>query len=302
MSLLTVITPSKNHVEGMRLAAESLAAQSFKDWEHLVIDSASTDGTVEYCLGRPQTTIISEPDNCIEVALTKGLRLAKGKYITFLFCYDSLVDPDWLKKAMDFLESNPDYSMISGTAGSEAYPYEIYPTGPKFSYFFYIASWTVVNETAFVGRASIIREQFPEYKSANHQRDAFFQLWINFFSMGYLVHFLPYQVIKNDTHEGSRIAEEAKSGEFGVKVADFYDQKRATRHNLLRGKFHIHFKGSENQKVPVTYSRFAFTCATLYYKLNLFFIKKILRRKLPATRYGYSLHLGKRCVDLAVRD
>jgi glycosyltransferase involved in cell wall biosynthesis len=305
MSLLTVITPSKNHLEGLRVAAESLATQSFKDWEHLVIDSASTDGTVDYCRNRPQTRIISEPDNCLEAALIKGLRLARGKHVTFLLCHDSLIDPDWLKAAIDFLESNPAYSMITACTGTKrtdiSYNYDAYPSGPKFNYYFFIAPWTLLNETAFVGRTSIIREQFPDFQSSNRRQDIFLHLWINFFSMGYLARILPYAVVKNDDHGNSRAIEQLKSGEFRAKEHDFLDHKRVIRRRLLRGEYHLDFKGSENEKLSVAYSRFAFVCATLYYKWSVFFIKKILRRKIHKMQYEYCLHLARKCVDRVVR-
>jgi glycosyltransferase involved in cell wall biosynthesis len=306
MCLLTVITPCKNHLEGLRLATESLVSQSFKDWEHLVIDSASTDGTVEYCTNRPQTRIISEADRCVEAAFTKGLKLAKGKYVTFLLCYDSLIDPDWLKTAVDFLENNPDYSLISGTSGPEGlddiYSYYSYPSGPKFNYFFFIAPWTIINETAFVGRTPIIREHLPNFQTSNRSRDVFFQLWIELFKNGYLAHFCSHKVARNDTHEDSRVAADAQTGEMKAKISDFYQGKRAVRRGLLSGKFRIQFKGSDDKELPIVFSRFAFILATFYYKLNLFFLRKILRRKYPTTQCDFCLRLGRKSVDFAVRD
>ncbi len=142
MCLLSVITPNKNHLEGLKMAAESLPAQTFQDWEHLVLDSVSTDGSVEYAQGRPKTRLVSERDRSIEEALNKGLRQARGKYVTFLLGWDRFVAPDWLEKGVDFLERNPRYSLVSATlhgSNGTSINYHVYPSGEKFNYYFFLA-------------------------------------------------------------------------------------------------------------------------------------------------------------------
>ena len=96
--LISVITVTYNasHVIGKTLL--SLQKQKFHDFEHLVIDGASKDNTVEIIkeLGVPETKIISEKDNGLYDAMNKGLRLARGKYVLFLNAGDSLHNEDTL--------------------------------------------------------------------------------------------------------------------------------------------------------------------------------------------------------------
>lgn len=304
MPLLTVITPCKNHLDGLRIASESLAQQSFKDWEHLVMDSVSTDGTADYCKNRPQTTIHSERDEGVEFALNKGLRLARGKYVTILLCYDALIDPDWLQTAVSYLEARPDYSMISACIGTTptdvSYNYDSYPSGPKFNYYFFIAPWPILNETAFVCGRSILIEQFPNFQKANPRHEIFFHFWINFFSAGYLASFVPRAVLRPENHPGSLIVEAMKSGEFRIKEHDFMDHKRIVKQSLVRGRQRILFKDREGRPLPITFSRTKFVCALLYYKLAVFLIRKVLRRKIDKMQYEFCQKLCRKCVDFVM--
>ena len=283
MPLITIITPNKNHLAGLRLSSESLEKQTFRDWEHLIIDSASTDGSVEYARDRPQTRILSEPDNCVEIALNKGLRLATGKYVTFLLCYDALMDPDWLKTAVEYLEQNPNYSMVtacSGTTRSQiTYNFDTYPTGHKFTYFFFMAGFTSLNDTAFVTSTNVLRSCFPKMETNNRGRDILFQNWINFLESGYVVQIFPYAVVTNGAHEDSRYDAEMINGDYLKKMHDFLDEKRRVRRLLLAGKYRITFLTSQNEKYPHNFSRLRFTLVVMYYKCVLFVIKKILRRE-----------------------
>jgi len=88
--MISVITPCKNIIaEGresfFRKMMETLRAQSYQDFEHILIDSDSKDGTadllLEYLKSGHITHLISEQDNNLHEALNKGLKIAKGEYI-----------------------------------------------------------------------------------------------------------------------------------------------------------------------------------------------------------------------------
>ena len=246
MPLLSILTPSRNHRKGLELACECLLRQTFRDWEHLVIDSASTDGSIELASRYAQTRMISEKDNSVEEAFNKGVSLACGKYVTFLLCWDRLVSVDWLEKGIAFLEENPDCSLVSATlhgSNGEAYNYHVYPSGKKLNYYFFIAPWTILNETAFICRRSVLEACFPDYKVRRRDSDIFFQFWINFFSEGYLAHIFSEDVVECSNHDDSRIKAELDSGEFKHKEHGFLDEKRIIRKGLISGERTIVFKG-----------------------------------------------------------
>lgn len=90
--LVTVVTVCYNLYESKRVlqfqqCLKSVHSQDYSSVEHLVIDGASHDGTVEMLreyAGKGMIRLISEPDSGIYDAMNKGIHLAKGKYIAFL--------------------------------------------------------------------------------------------------------------------------------------------------------------------------------------------------------------------------
>ncbi len=97
---LSIITIAKNNLEGLKRTTESVLAQSWTAFEWIVIDGASTDGTVEYLqsLERQPDEWISEPDQGVYDAMNKGIMRAKGEYLLFLNSGDSLYASDTLSQ------------------------------------------------------------------------------------------------------------------------------------------------------------------------------------------------------------
>jgi glycosyltransferase involved in cell wall biosynthesis len=305
MPLLSIITPNRNHREGLKFACECLPRQTFQDWEHLVIDSASTDGSVEFASARQKTRVVSEKDNSIEEALNKGLALASGKYVTFLLCWDRLVPAGWLEKGVRFLEENPECSMVSATlcgSNGRAYNYHVYPSGEKLTYYFFTAPWTPLNETAFICRRSVLQATFPPYQVSRRDSDIFMQFWTDFFSRGYLAHIFAEDVVECSTHNTSRIKAEMESGEWRRKEHDFLDKKRIVRQELLSGRRTIPFKGADGSPLASRFSRARFMLGTLFYKISAFWLRKVLRKKFPKFQYDYALVLARKCVDRIFPD
>jgi len=83
---VSIITVCFNSAATIRDAIESVLAQSHADIEHIVIDGASTDETVnilgEY--GENIATVISEPDGGIYDAMNKGISVATGEIVGIL--------------------------------------------------------------------------------------------------------------------------------------------------------------------------------------------------------------------------
>lgn len=100
--LISVITITYNAASVIRPTLQSLNSQTFRNFEHLVIDGASKDDTVSIVRGMcPDSIIRSEPDRGLYDAMNKGLRAAKGKYLLFLNAGDALHTPDTLRHYAD---------------------------------------------------------------------------------------------------------------------------------------------------------------------------------------------------------
>jgi len=82
--LISIITPSLNRADMIVTAIESVLAQNYPHFEHLIIDGGSTDGTLDVLAKYPHLKVISEPDNGMYDALNKGLKLAHGEILGFL--------------------------------------------------------------------------------------------------------------------------------------------------------------------------------------------------------------------------
>jgi glycosyltransferase involved in cell wall biosynthesis len=83
---ISVITVSYNAAATIKKALDSVARQSYGDIEHIIVDGASGDGTVELIrqYGARASKFVSEPDAGIYHAMNKGLGLAAGDVIGFL--------------------------------------------------------------------------------------------------------------------------------------------------------------------------------------------------------------------------
>ena len=98
---LSSITINFNDCEGLDKTIQSVIKQTYKDFEYIVIDGASTDGSVDVIKKYADrlTHWVSEPDTGIYNAMNKGTRLAQGEYCLYLNSGDFLAADDVLEKA-----------------------------------------------------------------------------------------------------------------------------------------------------------------------------------------------------------
>lgn len=93
---LSVITIVYNNVKDIERTLLSVLEQSYPAIEYIIIDGASTDGTMDV-INRYRsrlTTVISEKDKGIYDAMNKGLQLATGDYVLFMNSGDEIYDQD----------------------------------------------------------------------------------------------------------------------------------------------------------------------------------------------------------------
>ena len=91
--LVSIITVNFNNLEGLKRTYESVVSQTFTDYEWIVIDGGSTDGSREFIEQHQDRFAYwcSEKDNGIYHAMNKGIRQAKGEYLNFMNTGDILV-------------------------------------------------------------------------------------------------------------------------------------------------------------------------------------------------------------------
>lgn len=93
--LVSVITVVRNGADTIAATLDSVRVQCQVDVEHVIIDGASSDGTIGIIKAnqRDQLRWISEPDQGIYDAMNKGISLARGEWLLFLGADDVLADP-----------------------------------------------------------------------------------------------------------------------------------------------------------------------------------------------------------------
>lgn len=107
---LSIITINYNNLAGLKKTIDSVIAQTYKDYEWIVIDGGSTDGSKEL-LEQYQSHFAywcSEPDKGIYNAMNKGISYAKGEYLQFLNSGDWLYEDSTLDKAIGQIDNKYD--------------------------------------------------------------------------------------------------------------------------------------------------------------------------------------------------
>ncbi len=103
--LVSVVTPTFNQGQYIRETIESVRTQTYRNFEHIVVDGGSTDDTISILKSYPDIQWISESDSGQAEALNKALRLAKGEIIAWINS-DDLYDQNALQHAVDALKNN----------------------------------------------------------------------------------------------------------------------------------------------------------------------------------------------------
>ncbi len=111
---VSIITPSYNQCQYIEQNILSVARQSYKNFEHLIIDNLSDDTTHQILSKYPHLSVISEKDNGVIDAILKGIFIAKGDYIIMLPTSDGILDEDWLSKCVNILENDNEVSLVWG--------------------------------------------------------------------------------------------------------------------------------------------------------------------------------------------
>lgn len=111
--VISVITPTKNRLKFLRETMDSVRAQTFEEWEHIVVDDGSDDGTAEEVRRRAQTDARlryierSGSTKGANACRNQGLAAAVSNLIVFLDS-DDVLEPGCLARRVDIMRSNRD--------------------------------------------------------------------------------------------------------------------------------------------------------------------------------------------------
>ena len=136
---LSIITVNYNNIEGLKKTLESVLTQNWKNFEFIVIDGGSSDGSKEIIeLNNEKLDFwVSEPDKGIYNAMNKGIKASKGSYLLFLNSGDELRESTVLEAVESELNGGKDVyygNLVFITDTVEQL--EIYPDQLTFSFFY----------------------------------------------------------------------------------------------------------------------------------------------------------------------
>lgn len=102
---VTIVTVTRNALQALTKTMQSVEAQDYPNLEYIVVDGASSDGTVDMLsqYGGRLARWVSEKDGGIYDAMNKGAKMASGEYVLFLNAGDTFVDADTVSRV--FAES-----------------------------------------------------------------------------------------------------------------------------------------------------------------------------------------------------
>jgi len=110
---ISIVTPTFNGIATLRETIESVLAQDYKNWEQIVIDGGSTDGTVDLLRSYPHLKWVSEKDRGHYHAMNKGIQRASGNVIGILNA-DDCYRAGALSKVGEAFEKNPQWDALFG--------------------------------------------------------------------------------------------------------------------------------------------------------------------------------------------
>lgn len=179
--LVTVLMPVRNGADHVRAAIESILAQTFADFELLIIDDGSSDATPELLRSfvDRRIRIVTHPRNIgLVPTLNEGLELARGAFIARQD-HDDISHPERLRTQVDYLSRHPQCALLGteafATIGDEDRAYRLLrPAGVE------AIRWYLCFDNAFIHSAVMFRrdvlwKEHGGYPRSLHSED--YALW-----------------------------------------------------------------------------------------------------------------------------
>lgn len=228
---ISIITPVWNGVPYIKECVASVQAQEFEDWELLIGDNASTDGTSHYLQGLTDPRIhVYRHENNLGISGNLNFLVAKAKApLAYILCADDYFHPGGLTRVMEeWRSSNADVAFIcfrAGTGGSRVneYAYSVLPKNisPKFSplAFFLFGNFTgnISNVSVRVAALNSTKGFAAHLKTAQD-----FEMWRTLASKSDVV-LTEGKVVYARVHEGSASYPQLTKGDAYPQLITIYE-------------------------------------------------------------------------------
>jgi glycosyltransferase involved in cell wall biosynthesis len=111
--MISVVTPTLNQAGTIEETIQSVAAQDYPSFEHIVVDGGSTDGTLDILERHPQLRWISEADRGQSDAINKGIDMSEGEIVAYLNS-DDVLRPGAFQAVAEAFAAHPQSGVVVG--------------------------------------------------------------------------------------------------------------------------------------------------------------------------------------------
>ena len=232
--VISVITVNYNNKDGLKRTIESVLNQTYIDYEYIIVDGNSTDGSKElldnYKSKFKISHFVSEPDNGIYNAMNKGVSMANGVYCIFMNSGDTFYNEESLSRSLNFLKNK---DIVSGVAylpgGKKMTP----PNEEDISTTFFLR-YSLNHQSTFIKKELLVSHPYNEnYKIVSDTEFFFYSLIIK--NVSYLS--IPVKIADCE-QAGESGNLEASLKERFIAISQYFPM-RMTSDLVFLGKYNI---------------------------------------------------------------
>ena len=224
---VSVITSVYNNKETLQDAIDSVLNQTYKDIEYIIIDGASSDGTVNIVksYGDKISKFISEPDKGIYDGLNKGVSLATGDIIAFLHSDDVYADETVIERVVKEFVDNLDgvYGDLIYTPKNDTSKVIRYWKSKDFDVSLLKKGWMPAHPTLFLRRE--VYEKYGKF-DLDFKIAADYDFMLRVLSAGINVQYLPHVLYK------MRVGGESNKSIKNIMLKSKEDLKALKKNNI----------------------------------------------------------------------
>ena len=278
---LSIITASLNQGRFLRQMIESILAQTYTNYEHIVMDGGSTDNTFEILKEYPQIKWFLQKDNSPFEAFIKLRSLVSGEYVIQCCTSDGFLDKHWFQMCVDTLDKNKDISMVwglpqymteDGFLQKITTPYYLSDPPPQKKDFlgFWLATGHIMYEGNQCTRRDVFQRCFPaSLESCRYKNDIFLDFIYKFMTLGYLPYFLPIIASYGRVHEGASGQSETGLPKVLFSRKQFLVEVKKYRKKLFKGKLKHYLCDGNSQIIAELSKKELHACKLTFYKTKI---------------------------------
>jgi len=255
---ISVITASFNLAPFIEDTINSVENQSCIEYEHIVIDGASKDGSLDIYKKYPHIRLISEEDTGYPEAFWKGVRMARGEYIIQVPISDCLANKNWLKHCIEILDTNPDISLVWGFRGKLSEQSEVveasqnyFPNNIALNEEDFFKHWLTTSfvypEGNLCVRKNVLEKCYPTLEELGEENMLdWLEFSYRFNSLGFLSKNIPLLASFGRVHNNQMGETIGIHGKMKGMYKNYWHKVQNYRTKIILGSLKHEFKDSQN--------------------------------------------------------